>query len=64
MPSISAIVSSLKLNVTSEQLAASTLNKVMETPLTPLGIVTGVGVFTIEIGLLKTIAWIIRKSPK
>jgi|SRR5271156_691355 len=43
---------------------STTLHTVLDTPLTPLTIVTGVGVLTLGVGLLKTIAWVIQRAPK
>jgi hypothetical protein len=39
----------------------STLNALMETPLTPLMILTGVGGLTITMGILKATLWVLRK---
>lgn len=35
----------------------------METLLTPLAIVTGVGILSISFGLLKITLWALRKAP-
>lgn len=42
----------------------STLKVIMETPMTPFAIVTGVGVLTVGLGLLKATLWVLRKAPK
>jgi len=42
----------------------STFNKVMDMPLTPLTIVTGVGSIVTMLGILKVSLWIIRKLKK
>lgn len=42
----------------------TTIRAVMETPLTPLATVTGVGIMTIFAGSLKLALWILRKNPK
>lgn len=41
-----------------------TLKAFMESPLTPLTLVSGVGVLTIGLGSLKLILWVLRKVPK
>jgi hypothetical protein len=40
------------------------LQAIMESPLTPLTIVTGIGVITISLGVLNLIAWTLRRIPK
>jgi hypothetical protein len=42
----------------------NTMRAVMETPLTPITIATGVGIFTISLGILKVTLWALRKIPK
>lgn len=42
----------------------ATINAIMETPLTPIGVVFGVGTISIGFGILHTIAFILRKLPK
>ena len=41
-----------------------TFNAFMETPLTPITILTCVGGLTISLGILKTLVWVARKIPK
>lgn len=55
-------------NYTSDSLAkeqvSHTLHTVLDTPLTPPTIVTGVGALTLGVGLLKLVAWVIQRAPK
>jgi hypothetical protein len=41
-----------------------TFDTIMETPLTPIAIVTGVGLLTVGIAMLKIVAWALRRAPK
>lgn len=42
----------------------ATITAIMETPLTPLAIITGVGLLSISLGILKATLWVLRKAPK
>jgi hypothetical protein len=42
----------------------STLNNVMDAPLTPLTIVTGIGSIVTLLGIVKISLWVIRKLKK
>ncbi len=42
----------------------TTIQTLMETPLTPFGFVAFTGTLTLAVGSLKVLAWILRKSPK
>jgi hypothetical protein len=64
VPGIVQEATSKTTKETSKEGLNLTIDTIMETPLTPITIVTGVGLLTIGIGMLKIIAWAIRKAPK
>lgn len=42
----------------------TTIQTLMETPLTPFGLVAFTGTLTLAVGSLKVLAWVLRKTPK
>lgn len=42
----------------------TTLNIIMESPITPLALITGVGVLAISLTTLKALVWALRTIPK
>ena len=42
----------------------SALHIIMESPITPLALVTGVGVLAISLTALKALVWALRRIPK
>lgn len=42
----------------------STFSMLMETPITPLALLTGIGILTVSITTLKVLVWTLRKLPK
>lgn len=42
----------------------TTLNIIMESPITPLALITGVGILAISLTTLKALVWALRKMPK
>lgn len=42
----------------------TTIRAIMETPLTPLTIVTGIGLLSVSQGVLRVTLWVLQRSPK
>jgi hypothetical protein len=56
--------SSTPIIETVKEMPKPSIRDLLDTPLTPVGIVTGIGVATVTVGSLKLILWVLRKVPK
>jgi hypothetical protein len=64
VPSLAQEAGSKTAKDTSKEGLNQIFETIMETPLTFITIVTGVGLFTVGIAVLKVVAWALRRGPK